>query len=169
MKRRLFSTVDDAHGNRERRLESEQQLSKGRIGLVVHHEVCFFHALVVKGHGFKLQGFRIELQTLVAFLAEDERLIVFHLDLCIRSSLFVHHILEDVFVIHDAVLQNLNERRAVVVLGGVQHGRQAFLVHVHRTSDKRRAGAHRKKPWLNGAVHRSAWARRAGGADTRGW
>ena len=100
-------------------------------------------------------------------LREQHRLAIVQPQLMVLRALGYGEFLEHVFVIDDAVLENLDERRAAVRVRGFQHVGQ-ILRHVKATRHEPRAGTQRKSARRGGPVDRSIRRRRAGRANAAG-
>jgi hypothetical protein len=79
----------------------------------------------------------VEANTLVAVLAEDQRLAVFQLDRGLGLGLAIGGVVERAVVEDIAVLVNLDERGTTVLGGALQHRAQVLDVCIDRTGDER--------------------------------
>ena len=87
------------------------------IGLVMNQDIFFLDTAGAGGHHFHLHAARFKADALVAVLAEQKGLAMFHGDLSFLDHGFLREVGKDAVVINDTVLQNLDERGALVFFG----------------------------------------------------
>src|SRR3546814_6599503 len=90
-------------------------------------DVGLADAVLTQGHDLDLQQARLQAQALVPVLAEDQRLAVLDMKLRISRHFLVGEVGEDAVVVDDAVLENLDEGGALVLVRPLEHDRKVFL------------------------------------------
>src|SRR3546814_16994961 len=120
-------TIEHAESHRHlRRLQGRQQAGQGAVGLVVHEDVALGNAALAQGDGFQrdlaaLSGSGGQAQAPGAVPAEEHRLAVLQHDLAVGGDAAPGEALEDAVVVHDAVLEDLDQRGAEMHTPATHH------------------------------------------------
>ena len=141
-----------------RRAETRDQVGERRVHLVVHEEVRFADTVPELDHlGLEVP----QANALVAVPAEDERLAVLEHERVIGLRRLLGHVGERAVVEHVAVLQDLHERRALVLVGAAHDLLQVPRLDVDAARDEARLGTEGEGDRVEGMVD-GAQGRRLG-------
>ena len=149
-------------------LHRAQQVGEQPVGLVVDQNIVLGDAVLADGHHFEAERGAVETEALVAVLAEYQLLAVLDLDLRIGRRRLVGPARERAVVVYDAVLDDLQERRAAMGVRPLEHLRKVLLVGVDRARDEAGAGAEREHGRVDRRVDRALRGRRRARAEPRG-
>ena len=112
-------------------------------GLVVDQEVRLGHAVLADRHDLGMQA--READALVAVLAEDHRLAVLEDEHPVLADLAVGEVAPRPVVEDVAVLEDLDERGALVAAGPLERALEMLGVRVDRAGDEARLGGERDR------------------------
>ena len=157
------------HGERAER-QFHQHMREAAVFGVVHHHPSRLPVAIDNIDHHQRQSLNIELQALdpAGFLAaEQHRLAVFQPQLALVRAFGLGKIVKHVLVIDNAVLEDFDERRALVCVRGFEHIRQV-LRHIEPARHKPRAHTQREGARRSGTVHRTQRGRRRLGAGAAG-
>src|SRR5229473_4622096 len=118
----------------------------------MHHEILLRDA-VAELHD--LGPLPVHPNTLLAILAEDQRLAMLEHQLMIGLDLLVRHIVESAVIENIAVLQNLDERGPTMGMRALEHLALMLLLDVHRAGDEAGAGTERERDRIKRIIDRS--------------
>src|SRR3546814_5112045 len=104
------------------------------------------NAALAQGDGFQrdlaaLSGSGGQAQAPGAVPAEEHRLAVLQHDLAVGGDAAPGEALEDAVVVHDAVLEDLDQRGAAMLTRALQHFRQVLLLGVDRARSEEHTSA----------------------------
>src|SRR5260370_14632688 len=97
--------------------------------------------------------------SLVAVLAEDERLAVFEHQLMVGLDLLVAHVVEGAVIENVAVLKDFDERRAAMPMSAFERIAEVLLLDIDRTRNERRMRSQSHRQRIKRKVHRAEWRR----------
>ena len=118
----------------------------------MYHDVGFTDASPAELDTLKRQFLRIQTQPFVSFLAVDEGFAMHHMYLRFCCVFLCYDFIENVFVVDDAVLQDLDERASGVIVCFNQKRRQRFLIDVHRARNEAGTGTEGEQAGLQRCV-----------------
>jgi hypothetical protein len=111
----------------------------------VNEGIVGAHAALADGHDLELQATRLDPQRFLHVLAEEQGLPVLDVDLAIGGEGPVGELGEGAVVEYDAVLEDFDERGAVVLFRALEHSDQVLLQRVDRAGDEACANPERKR------------------------
>src|SRR2546428_10356389 len=118
----------------------------------MHHQIAFAYA-VAELHN--LGTHPVHADAAVAVLAENERLAVFEHELMVGLDRLVANFLESVVVEDVAVLEDLDKRRAAVIVGAFKNFAEMLLLDVDSTRDECRMCAERDGNRIEREINRA--------------
>src|SRR5260370_41501844 len=118
----------------------------------MYDDVALADAVAVRDH---LGLSPVHPESLVAVLAEDERLAVFEHQLMIGLDLLVADVVEGAVVENVAVLGDLDERRAAMPMSAFERIAEVLLLDIDGTRNERRMGSQSHRQRIEGKVHRA--------------
>ncbi len=114
------------------------------------HDIRFRNAVLTQGHRLRFEAAQAD--GLVAVLAVEERLAVLEQQAGVVAHRFVRNGIVGAVVEDDAVLEYLDEGRALMLGGALEHAGHVGEVAVHRAGDEGGAGAQRQGDRAEGSV-----------------
>jgi len=161
-------TIDNAEGDREAgRVHTAEHHRQHLVGLIMDEDIVFGNAILADDDDFKFGQARLHAKAFLAVLTKDQRLAVLNMDLHIRSHRLVCKVLEDAVIIDDAILEDLDEGCALVLMRARQDAGHMFLQCIDGTCHEPSATAKRKATRIQRRVDRAHRRRRRPGAGPR--
>src|ERR1700730_13936793 len=119
----------------------------------MHHDA--FEILAIGADRDHFGPHPVHPDSLVAILAKDERLAVLKDQLMLGLDALVAHVVECAIVEDIAVLENLDERRAAMVMCALEGVAEMFLLDVDGTRNESSMRAKRHGDRVEWEIHRS--------------